>query len=358
MVMFQTKFGIVVMMDSFLEVACLILVTGAAGYIGSHTCVSLLNAGYDIVAIDNFANSKPEALSRVQEITGKTFSIHSVDMLNQEDLDAVFAESNIEAVVHFAGLKAVGESVAQPLRYYENNLVSTINLCKSMQKHGVKKIVFSSSATVYGAQEQVPLREDMPIAPVNPYGQTKAMIEQILRDLAVADEQFGAALLRYFNPVGAHASGRIGEDPQGIPNNLVPYVAQVAVGKRAELTVHGGDYDTPDGTGIRDYIHVMDLADGHVKALAWVMNHTGAEAFNLGTGKGSSVLEVVHAFEQASGVRIPYHIGPRRPGDAARSFADPTKAQRILGWQATKSLADMCEDTWHWQSQNPNGYGE
>jgi len=334
----------------------MILVTGAAGYIGSHTCVALVESGYDIVAIDNFANSKPEALRRVAEITGKAFPVHSVDMLDAQALDEVFRAYAFQAVIHFAGLKAVGESVAQPLRYYRNNLGSTLNLLESMLQHGVKKIVFSSSATVYGASNEMPLKEDMPIAPVNPYGQTKAMIEQILRDVAVATEGFGAALLRYFNPVGAHPSGRIGEDPQGIPNNLVPYVAQVAVGKRPEVVVFGGDYPTPDGTGVRDYIHVMDLASGHVRALDWVLSHAGAEAFNLGTGKGSSVLEVIRAFERASGRKIPYRIGPRRPGDAAVSYADPSKAEHVLGWKATQDLDAMCRDTWRWQSQNPNGY--
>ncbi|ACV58575.1 UDP-glucose 4-epimerase GalE [Alicyclobacillus acidocaldarius] len=334
----------------------MILVTGAAGYIGSHTCVALVESGYDIVAIDNFANSKPEALRRVAEITGKAFPVHSVDMLDAQALDEVFRAYAFQAVIHFAGLKAVGESVAQPLRYYRNNLGSTLNLLESMLQHGVKKIVFSSSATVYGASNEMPLKEDMPIAPVNPYGQTKAMIEQILRDVAVATEGFGAALLRYFNPVGAHPSGRIGEDPQGIPNNLVPYVAQVAVGKRPEVVVFGGDYLTPDGTGVRDYIHVMDLASGHVRALDWVLSHAGAEAFNLGTGKGSSVLEVIRAFERASGRKIPYRIGPRRPGDAAVSYADPSKAEHVLGWKATQDLDAMCRDTWRWQSQNPNGY--
>ena len=334
----------------------MILVTGAAGYIGSHTCVALVESGYDIVAIDNFANSKPEALRRVAEITGKAFPVHSVDMLDAQALDEVFRAYAFQAVIHFAGLKAVGESVAQPLRYYRNNLGSTLNLLESMLQHGVKKIVFSSSATVYGASNEMPLKEDMPIAPVNPYGQTKAMIEQILRDVAVATEGFGAALLRYFNPVGAHPSGRIGEDPQGIPNNLVPYVAQVAVGKRPEVVVFGGDYPTPDGTGVRDYIHVMDLASGHVRALDWVLSHAGAEAFNLGTGKGSSVLEVIRAFERASGRKIPCRIGPRRPGDAAVSYADPSKAEHVLGWKATQDLDAMCRDTWRWQSQNPNGY--
>ncbi|WP_062305334.1 UDP-glucose 4-epimerase GalE [Alicyclobacillus sendaiensis] len=334
----------------------MILVTGAAGYIGSHTCVALVTSGYDIVAIDNFANSKPEALRRVAEITGTSFPVHSVDMLDAKALDDVFRTYEFQAVIHFAGLKAVGESVAQPLRYYRNNLGSTLNLLESMLRHGVKKIVFSSSATVYGASNEMPLKEDMPIAPVNPYGQTKAMIEQILRDVAAATEDFGAALLRYFNPVGAHPSGRIGEDPQGIPNNLVPYVAQVAVGKRPEVVVFGGDYPTHDGTGVRDYIHVMDLASGHVRALDWVLSHAGAEAFNLGTGKGSSVLEVIRAFERASGRSIPYRIGPRRPGDAAVSYADPSKAARVLGWKATQDLDAMCRDTWRWQSQNPNGY--
>jgi UDP-glucose 4-epimerase len=333
-----------------------ILVTGGAGYIGSHTCVELLDAGYDIVVIDNFDNSKREALARVSAITGKEFPIYAIDLLDKDAVETVFRAHRIDAVIHFAALKAVGESVAQPLRYYKNNLLSTLHLCEVMQTFGVKRFVFSSSATVYGAQETVPLREDLPLAPVNPYGQSKAMIEQILRDVHHADHEWGIALLRYFNPIGAHESGRIGEDPNGIPNNLLPYVTQVAVGKLPELTIHGDDYDTPDGTGIRDYIHVVDLAKGHVKALEWVMRENGIEPFNLGTGTGSSVLEVVHAFEQASGIRIPYRIGPRRSGDAARSYADPSKANRVLGWRAEKTLLDMCRDSWRWQSQNPNGY--
>lgn len=332
------------------------MVTGGAGYIGSHTCVELLDAGYDIVVIDNFDNSKREALARVSAITGKEFPIYAIDLLDKDAVETVFRAHRIDAVIHFAALKAVGESVAQPLRYYKNNLLSTLHLCEVMQTFGVKRFVFSSSATVYGAQETVPLREDLPLAPVNPYGQSKAMIEQILRDVHHADHEWGIALLRYFNPIGAHESGRIGEDPNGIPNNLLPYVTQVAVGKLPELTIHGDDYDTPDGTGIRDYIHVVDLAKGHVKALAWVMRENGIEPFNLGTGTGSSVLEVVHAFEQASGIRIPYRIGPRRSGDAARSYADPSKANRVLGWRAEKTLLDMCRDSWRWQSQNPNGY--
>lgn len=335
-----------------------ILVTGGAGYIGSHTCISLLEAGYDIVVLDNFSNSKLSALKRVMEITGKEFPVYPVDLLDKDKVEEVFSRENVDAVIHFAGLKAVGESVSVPLRYYHNNLTGTFVLCEAMLAHGVSHIVFSSSATVYGMQEKVPLVEDMPMMPINPYGRTKWMIEEVLKDCAVAHPDWSVALLRYFNPVGAHESGKIGEDPNGIPNNLLPFVSQVAVGKLAELTVYGDDYPTPDGTCIRDYIHVMDLAVGHVKALDYIMDHQGVEAFNLGTGKGSSVLEVVAAFEQAANRSLPKRIGPRRPGDAPVSYADANKANRILNWKAQRDLLQMCTDAWRWQSANPNGFPE
>ncbi|WMJ19869.1 UDP-glucose 4-epimerase GalE [Geobacillus kaustophilus] len=335
-----------------------ILVTGGAGYIGSHTCVELLNAGYDIVVVDSFCNSKPEALKRVSEITGKEFPIYNVDLLQKEELETVFSEHEIEAVIHFAGLKAVGESVAIPLRYYHNNIIGTLMLCEVMQAYGVKKIVFSSSATVYGTPKRVPISEDFPLQATNPYGRTKLMIEEILRDLYVSDNEWSIALLRYFNPIGAHPSGRIGEDPNGIPNNLMPYITQVAVGKLKELYVFGNDYPTVDGTGVRDYIHVVDLAIGHVKALEKVMNITGVEAYNLGTGRGYSVLELVSAFEKVTGIKIPYKIVDRRPGDVAICYADPTKAKEELGWVATRGIEEMCRDAWRWQSNNPNGYQE
>ncbi|MGX1902563.1 UDP-glucose 4-epimerase GalE [Thermolongibacillus altinsuensis] len=335
-----------------------ILVTGGAGYIGSHTCVELLNAGYDIVVVDSFCNSKPEALKRVSEITGKEFPIYNVDLLQKEELETVFSEHEIEAVIHFAGLKAVGESVAIPLRYYHNNITGTLMLCEVMQAYGVKKMVFSSSATVYGIPERVPISEDFPLKATNPYGRTKLMIEEILRDLYASDNSWSIALLRYFNPIGAHSSGRIGEDPNGIPNNLMPYITQVAVGKLKELRVFGNDYPTVDGTGVRDYIHVVDLAIGHMKALEKVMNTTGVEAYNLGTGRGYSVLELVSAFEKVTGIKIPYKIVGRRPGDVAICYADPTKAKEELGWVATRGIEEMCRDAWRWQSNNPNGYQE
>jgi UDP-glucose 4-epimerase len=333
-----------------------ILVTGGAGYIGSHTCVELLNEGYDIVVIDSFINSKREALERVKDITGKDFPIYDVDLLHRKELEQVFQQHNIEAVIHFAGLKAVGESVEIPLHYYHNNLTGTIHLCKVMQEYGVKNIVFSSSATVYGMPERVPIAEDFPLQATNPYGRTKLMIEEILRDLYISDPDWSIALLRYFNPIGAHESGLIGEDPNGIPNNLMPYITQVAVGKLKELRVFGNDYPTVDGTGVRDYIHVVDLAKGHVKALEKVLQTTGVEAYNLGTGKGYSVLELVAAFEKVTGIKIPYKIVDRRPGDVAICYADPTKAKKELGWVAERGIEDMCRDAWRWQSQNPNGY--
>ncbi|HET7581105.1 MAG TPA: UDP-glucose 4-epimerase GalE [Bacillales bacterium] len=333
-----------------------ILVTGGAGYIGSHTCVELLNSGYSIVVVDNLSNSKTESLKRIKEISGKDFPYHQVDLLDAEALDQVFSEHSIDAVIHFAGFKAVGESVEKPLQYYHNNLLGTLNLCETMKKHGVTKFVFSSSATVYGNQEKVPFSEEMPVDATNPYGWTKLMIEQILRDLYVSDPQWGIALLRYFNPIGAHESGRIGEDPNGIPNNLVPYITQVAVGKLSELKVFGNDYSTHDGTGVRDYIHVVDLAVGHVKALEKVLSTPGVEAYNLGTGVGYSVLDVVKAFEKAIGEKIPYSVAERRAGDIAVSYADATKAKEELGWVAEKGLDEMCEDSWRWQINNPKGY--
>jgi UDP-glucose 4-epimerase len=335
-----------------------ILVTGGAGYIGSHTCVELLNEGHDVVVIDNLCNSKQESLKRVEEITGKSVTFYSVDLLDKTGLENVFSKHKIDAVIHFAALKAVGESVREPLRYYHNNVTGTITLCEVMQKHGVKNFVFSSSATVYGTTPP-PLKEDAPrnlSAITNPYGKTKLMIEEILRDVHTSDNSWNMILLRYFNPVGAHKSGRIGEDPSGIPNNLTPYVAQVAVGKLKELPVHGNDYPTPDGTGIRDYIHVVDLAQGHVKALNKLTDKPGVVAYNLGTGRGYSVLEVIAAFEKASGKKVPYNIGPRRAGDLPASFADPSKAEKELLWKATRDINEMCEDLWRWQSQNPKGF--
>lgn len=335
-----------------------ILVTGGAGFIGSHTCVELLDAGYEIVVLDNLKNSHETAINRIKEITGKDFSFYPVDLLNREAVEAVFAENTIDAVIHFAGLKAVGESVSQPLRYYYNNITGTLILCEVMQKFGVKKMVFSSSATVYGMSNQVPFTEDMPLSATNPYGWTKVMIEQILRDVYAADNEWAISMLRYFNPVGAHPSGKIGEDPNGIPNNLMPFITQVAVGKLKELRVFGNDYPTKDGTGVRDYIHVVDLAKGHIKALEKILKGQGVSAYNLGTGTGYSVLDMVNAFEKATGQAVPYKIVDRRPGDIAASFADPSKAEKELNWKAEKTLEDMCRDAWRWQSQNPNGYNK
>ncbi|NMA83621.1 MAG: UDP-glucose 4-epimerase GalE [Epulopiscium sp.] len=333
-----------------------ILVTGGAGYIGSHTCVELLDAGYDIVVLDNFSNSKPESLRRIKEITNKDFKFYEVDLLDKSALEKIFAENHIEAVIHFAGLKAVGESVSIPLRYYHNNITGSLILCEVMQKYDVKKMVFSSSATVYGMHNVSPLTEDLPLSTTNPYGSTKLMIEQILRDVYISDQSWSISLLRYFNPIGAHESGKIGEDPSGIPNNLMPYITQVAIGKREKLMVYGNDYDTPDGTGVRDYIHVVDLAKGHLKALEKVMETEGVEAYNLGTGTGYSVLDVLHNLEKAAGVQVPYVIAERRPGDIGTCYADPTKAWNELGWKAEKNLEDMCRDAWNWQKNNPNGY--
>lgn len=333
-----------------------VMVTGGAGYIGSHACVELLNAGHEVVVVDNLVNSKAEALRRVEELTGKSLAFHQVDLLDRAAVAQVFDAHQIDAVIHFAGLKAVGESVSQPLRYYHNNITGTLILLEEMRIHGVEVLVFSSSATVYGEPETVPITEEFPLGATNPYGWTKYMIEQMLRDLAVAEPAWRIALLRYFNPVGAHESGRIGEDPSGIPNNLFPYITQVAVGKRAQLNVYGGDYPTVDGTGVRDYIHVVDLALGHLKALDFLGQATGAHTFNLGTGRGYSVLEVVAAFEKASGRPIPYTIVDRRPGDVPISFANSEKAAKELGWVADKDIDGMCADAWRWQLHNPDGY--
>jgi len=333
-----------------------VLVTGGAGYIGSHTCLELLQAGYDVVVVDNLANSKIEALQRVQELADHALTFYQVDLLDLEALDAVFAPAPIDAVMHFAGLKAVGESVTLPLRYYQNNVVGTLNLCAVMAQHHVKHLVFSSSCTVYGAPHTVPVTEDFPLSATNPYGRSKLMIEHILHDLHAADASWRIALLRYFNPVGAHESGRIGEDPNGIPNNLLPYIAQVAVGKLPEVAVFGHDYPTHDGTGVRDYIHVVDLAHGHLKALEKLPSAPGVVAYNLGTGQGYSVLDVITAFAKASGKTIPYKLVARRPGDVAMTYAQPAKAHRELHWSATRGLDTMCADVWRWQSHNPNGY--
>ena len=336
-----------------------ILVTGGAGYIGSHTCVELLNEGYEVVVVDNLYNASEKALERVEQITGKKVKFYKVDLLDKEALAEVFDKEDIESVSHFAGLKAVGESVAKPLEYYHNNMTGTFNLCDVMRNHGVKNIVFSSSATVYGDPAFVPITEECPKGKItNPYGQTKGMLEQVLTDLNVADPEWNVVLLRYFNPIGAHESGLIGEDPKGIPNNLVPYIAQVAVGKLQALGVFGNDYDTPDGTGVRDYIHVVDLAKGHVKAIEKLKKKEGVSIYNLGTGKGYSVLDVLHAFEKACGKELPYVIKPRRPGDIATCYADPTKAKNELGWVAEKGIEEMCADSWRWQSSNPNGYAD
>lgn len=324
-----------------------VLVTGGAGYIGSHTVVELLNAGHEVVIIDNFNNSKPEVLDCIRKITGKDFAFYQADLRDREAVKKMFDEHHIDAAIHFAGHKAVGESVQKPLEYYDNNLGGFFVLAEEMAAHGVKKIVFSSSATVYGMNNEVPFREEMPTSATNPYGYTKVMIEQMLRDLAVSDPEWSICMLRYFNPIGAHESGLIGEDPNGIPNNLLPYVAQVVAGIRPQLSVFGNDYDTPDGTGVRDYIHVVDLALGHLAALNYVENHTGAEAVNLGTGTGTSVLEIVAAFEKASGRPVPYKICERRPGDIATCYADTKKASELLGWHATRNIDDMCRDGWN-----------
>ncbi|MBK5252246.1 MAG: UDP-glucose 4-epimerase GalE [Peptostreptococcaceae bacterium] len=333
-----------------------ILVTGGAGYIGSHSVVKLLEAGLKVVVLDNLSNSNPDVFKRIERITGLGLQFIEGDILDKDKLEYVFASNDIEAVVHFAGLKAVGESVEMPLEYYYNNVAGTINLCLAMERHGVKRMVFSSSATVYGTGNPSPLTEDMPLATTNPYGSTKLMIEQIFRDIYASGSNWRIAILRYFNPIGAHESGMIGENPKGIPNNLMPYITQVAVGKREKLMVFGDDYDTPDGTGVRDYIHVEDLASGHVKALERLRNAEGIHTYNLGTGKGYSVLDVVRAFENATGIKIRHEIAERRIGDLAECFADPSKALMELSWKAEKTLEDMCRDSWRWQKGNPEGY--
>ena len=333
-----------------------ILVTGGAGYIGSHTCIELLENGYEVIVVDNLCNSKEESLRRVQEITGKNVIFHKVDLLDKESLDAIFDRYSIHSVIHFAGLKSMGESVNIPLRYFHNNVTGTLILLEVMKGHHCRNIVFSSSAGVYGEVKKVPITEEAPLSVLNPYSRTKLMIEDILRDLFIAELQWNIAILRYFNPVGAHPSGRIGEDPNDIPNNLTPYVAQVAVGRRPYVRVWGNDYPTPDGTGVRDYIHIMDLAGGHIKALEKLQQNSGFVTYNLGTGRGYSVMEVIAAFEKACQHKIPYKIMDRRPGDAAISYADPTKANQELKWYARKTLEEMCADAWHWQSLNPSGY--
>ncbi|HHU90293.1 MAG TPA: UDP-glucose 4-epimerase GalE [Clostridiaceae bacterium] len=335
-----------------------ILVTGGAGYIGSHTCVELLNAGYEVIVVDNLINSSQKALERVQEITEKKLTFYKVDLLDKAALDNIFQKENIESVIHFAGLKAVGESVSMPLEYYHNNITGTIMLCQVMQKYGVKDIVFSSSATVYGNPETVPIKEDFPLSATNPYGRTKLIIENLLKDLYVSDNSWNIIMLRYFNPIGADKSGRIGEDPKNIPNNLMPYITQVAVGKLEYLGVFGNDYDTHDGTGVRDYIHVTDLATGHLKALEKLNEKPGVLVYNLGTGKGYSVLDMVKNFEKVSGRTIKYKILPRRPGDIAICYADPSKAKLELGWETIRDIDEMCEDSWRWQKNNPNGYND
>ena len=337
-----------------------ILVTGGAGYIGSHTCVELLNAGYEVVIVDNLYNASVKAVDRIREITGKELAFCEADICDREALNRIFDEHNdVEAVIHFAGYKAVGESVAKPIEYYQNNLAGTLTLTDVMRKHGVKNIIFSSSATVYGDPAFVPITEECPKGIcTNPYGWTKWMLEQILTDIQKADNEWNVILLRYFNPIGAHKSGKLGEDPKGIPNNLLPYVAQVAIGKLPCLGVFGNDYDTPDGTGVRDYIHVTDLADGHIKALKKINEKAGLCIYNLGTGNGYSVLQIVKAFEKACGHPIPYEIKPRRPGDIATCYCDPSKAKAQLGWEAQYGIDEMCEDSWRWQSMNPNGFEE
>ena len=336
-----------------------VLVTGGAGYIGSHTCVELLESGYGVVVIDNLCNSNSESLNRVRELTGKEVKFYEGDVRDEDLLRKIFAENEIGSVIHFAGLKAVGESVAKPWEYYDNNLNSTLVLTKVMKAVGVKNLIFSSSATVYSGDNEMPLREDSRTGGcTNPYGWTKYMTEQILSGIAYADREWSVCLLRYFNPIGAHISGRIGEDPRGVPNNLMPYITQVAVGRREKLSVFGNDYDTPDGTGVRDYIHVVDLAKGHVAAVKYTEENTGCEVFNLGTGIGYSVLDMVHTFRDVNQVAVPYQIVERRPGDLAVCYADPAKSAEKLGWKAEKTLADMCRDSWRWQSSNPKGYAE
>lgn len=333
-----------------------ILVTGGAGYIGSHTCMELLHSGYDVVVVDNLSNSNVESLKRVQKLTGKTLEFHLIDLLDRYALNNVFQKSKIDTVIHFAGLKAVGESVSEPLKYYHNNVAGTLVLCSVMNNNNVKNIVFSSSATVYGDPKEVPIKEEFPVNPTNPYGRSKLMIEDILKDLFEADKNWNVVFLRYFNPVGAHPSGQIGEDPNGIPNNLFPYICQVAIGKLSELSVLGSNYPTPDGTGVRDYIHVVDLAKAHISVLSKFKSNFGIETYNIGTGRGYSVFEIISAFEKASGRKVPHKVIDRRPGDIATCFADPTKANKELGWAAQYGINQMCIDAWQWQEKNPDGY--
>lgn len=333
-----------------------ILVTGGAGFIGSHATVELLENGYKVVVVDNLSNSQKASIDRIKEMTGKDFAFHQVDLLDSQALDDIFSKYDFSAVMHFAGYKAVGQSVEMPLSYYHNNISGTLTLCEMMLKHNVQKLVFSSSATVYGLPERVPIEESFSLSATNPYGRTKLMIEEILRDLALSNPSIRIAILRYFNPIGAHPSGKLGEDPRGIPNNLIPYITQVAIGKQPELKIFGGDYETNDGTGVRDYIHVMDLVKGHIKALEYLEKHEGVETFNLGTGTGYSVLEIVNSFNDVTGKQIPYQITNRRPGDIGVCYANPEKAKKLLGWQAEKSLKEMCRDSWNWQVQNPDGF--
>ena len=335
-----------------------ILVTGGAGYIGTHTLVELLNRGHDVVVVDNYVNSHPESLDRVREITGKSFPFYEANVCDEAALDRIFDENRVDCVIHFAGLKAVGESCAKPLMYYRNNLDGMLSLISSMRKHDVKRFVFSSSATVYRSDAGMPVDEESPLGCINPYGWTKFMGEEILRDVAKAEPDWSVVLLRYFNPIGAHESGKIGEDPNGVPNNLMPYITQTALGRLKELHVFGNDYPTPDGTGVRDYIHVVDLAEGHVAAIEYARDHTGCEAFNLGTGEGYSVLDIVHAFERVNHVKVPYEIAPRRAGDPPTVFAKVGKAERLLHWKAKRTLDQMCADSWRWQTQNPHGFAK
>ena len=335
-----------------------ILVTGGAGYIGTHTLVELLDRGHDVVVVDNYVNSHPESLDRVREITGKTFPFYEANVCDEAALDRIFDENKVDCVIHFAGLKAVGESCAKPLMYYRNNLDGMLSLISSMRKHDVKRIVFSSSATVYRSDAGMPVDEESPLGCINPYGWTKFMGEEILRDVAKAEPDWSVVLLRYFNPIGAHESGKIGEDPNGVPNNLMPYITQTALGRLKELHVFGNDYPTPDGTGVRDYIHVVDLAEGHVAAIEYARDHTGCEAFNLGTGEGYSVLDIVHAFERVNHIKVPYEIAPRRAGDPPTVFAKVGKAERLLHWKAKRTLDQMCADSWRWQTQNPHGFAK
>ena len=335
-----------------------ILVTGGAGYIGTHTLVELLDRGHDVVVVDNYVNSHPESLDRVREITGKTFPFYEANVCDEAALDRIFDENKVDCVIHFAGLKAVGESCAKPLMYYRNNLDGMLSLISSMRRHDVKRIVFSSSATVYRSDAGMPVDEESPLGCINPYGWTKFMGEEILRDVAKAEPDWSVVLLRYFNPIGAHESGKIGEDPNGVPNNLMPYITQTALGRLKELHVFGNDYPTPDGTGVRDYIHVVDLAEGHVAAIEYARDHTGCEAFNLGTGEGYSVLDIVHAFERVNHVKVPYEIAPRRAGDPPTVYARVGKAEKMLHWKARRTLDQMCADSWRWQTQNPHGYAK